>query len=175
MGYIFSGYLLVLFNFTITIENFAFDIFPDFIGYFLIYRGIKYFISVDEYFKKALPFSTFLIIYSVFYFIVHFLGFGDAIAYFMIVMNIFSLGAMLYMTYLFLSGMKSLEQKYKKEFNAISTYNVFTILAVFEILSYVVAFFDVLFATIMLLATIITAIVFFYQLFYMKKFWKAQM
>lgn len=53
MEQLFSGLLLIMFDLTFTLGGLKIDIFPDFIGYILIYRGLKRLMEQSEFFEKA--------------------------------------------------------------------------------------------------------------------------
>lgn len=64
MNNLFYGLLLVFLDFNLSFNDHTFELLPDFLGYYLMMRGLEELDNESDYFAKARPFAMGMMIYT---------------------------------------------------------------------------------------------------------------
>lgn len=106
MLYIFIGYILVFFHLKIN----GFDLLMDFVGFFMIYAGLKQIANEAHGFEKAMPWAMGLGIVNLFGNVISFTGFAYELHYALVALNLLTVFAAVYLLYLIGEGVFELER-----------------------------------------------------------------
>lgn len=130
------GMFFILFDFYITFETNKIGFIPDFLGFLLIFLGLKQLERESIFFTKAKPCAIILGIYaSVLYFAdlmgqIHLFGdFGIVITTIATILNI-------YMIYQIILGIQKIEKVKDVDLNSLDLMNKFKIIVILEVLTY---------------------------------------
>lgn len=160
MQSIFRGLLLVLLDFTVSFENGAvLGLLPDFIGFFLIYRGLKQMVPESGHFAKARPWALGLGVYCGVLYAMDLLAVSAAIEIYSWVLGCLGTAAGLYVTYCISRGVQETEACNSFDLNGGKLFGVWVAVALSQILAAVLVWVPVanIFAT---FSTLVTAIVY---------------
>ncbi len=108
MLYIFIGYILVFFHLKIN----GFDLLMDFVGFFMIYAGLKQIANEAHSFEKAMPWAMGMGIASLFGNVISFTEFAYELHYVLVALNLLTAFAAVYLLYLIGDGVFELERNF---------------------------------------------------------------
>ena len=100
MLYIFIGYILVFFHLKIN----GFDLLMDFVGFFMIYAGLKQIANEAHSFERAMPWAMGMGIASLFGNVISFTEFAYELHYALVALNLLTAFAAVYLLYLIGEG-----------------------------------------------------------------------
>lgn len=155
MNKIFIGLLFIFFDFNFEFGASVIDIIPDFIGYIIIYMGVKELADESQIFKRAQTVAFIMCIYSIAEVWCNLLGFRS-VFYFT---TIIGMAGYLYLTYLIADGVMNLEGIYGTDLSGTRLKQAWKYLALFSVLTYL-TFISPVLATIFLVISFIVAIVY---------------
>lgn len=130
MGKIFGGFLLIFFEFNLTMGNSVIGLLPDFIGYLCIVAGLCDVVTDGAYYKKARPFAVVMSVYTAVVYVLNLVGIGGK----WWILSVITTAAALFISYLIVKGLKDSEQSHRAQLSSKGIYVCWVIMAVFQVL-----------------------------------------
>lgn len=109
---IFIGLVFVILNFNLNFNEVTIGLIPNFVGYILIIKGIKEVQNFEEYFKKAIPVSVIMAVYSFVVWVMNILA-VETSEVVMLMVGIFTSILALYVKWVIIKGIALIEDKEK--------------------------------------------------------------
>ncbi len=137
MKNIFIGFLLIFLDFNLNLGNSQIGLIPDFIGYIVMINGLSEVASESQLFMKVKPYATGMAIYSSVLYLMDLFGISaslGALSYFFAITSTF---ISLYISYYIVMGVKETEGKYNILLNGDKLKSTWTLLAVFNAVTFV--------------------------------------
>lgn len=160
MNNIFYGMLFVFLDVDIRFGNSVVGFLPDFIGYILIAYGLKELTAGADRFSRARPVALVMAVFTAVLYGIRLLGISVFILpAALILLDIASLLAALYVSYGIVSGIKELEANLEQDLGAQRLFRVWTIQAILSLAIFGLALIPTL-ATLCFIAAIIAGIIF---------------
>ena len=88
MSSIFAGLLIVMIDFNFTVNDSVIELLPDFIGYFLIFRGLGILNGESEEFGKAKPWTIGMIAFSATIYVLDLFGAASSMGVFAYIVSL---------------------------------------------------------------------------------------
>lgn len=159
MRNIFIGFILVFLDFNLTLGNSKIGLIPDFIGYIVMINGLVELAEESPYFIKIKPYVTGMVIYSGILYVLDLLGAAASLGAFTYVLAILSTVISLYISYNIVMGVIEMERNYNTDLNGDSLKSAWNLLALFEVLTFILLFIPPL-AIVSIIITFIIAVCF---------------
>lgn len=137
MKNIFIGFILIFLDFNLNAGNIQIELIPDFIGYILMLRGLDEMSVESKFFMKIKPYVTGMAIYTAILYLLDLIGFSKTLGVFTYVLALLSIIVFLYISYHIVIGVKDIEGKYNISMNGDQLKSSWTLLAIFNVLTYV--------------------------------------
>lgn len=157
MSNIFWGFLLTFLDFNFTADTVIIGLLPDFIGYFLIAKGLSSLGNRSQFFTKAQPLANGMIVYSAILYVLDLFGISGSLGLLGAILGVISTIVGLCISYYIIQGILDLERFYSVDLNGQTLYSIWRPLAVFELLVYVGVIVPLL-GVLLLIALFITTI-----------------
>lgn len=157
MNSIFKGMIFVFLSFTFTFNNSKIDLLPDFIGYFMIIKGLDELYNQSENFIKIKPFVLGLGVYSLITFIINLAGITTELGYLAVIAGILYTIFLIYITYKIILGIMDIEKKINKSLNTEKLMSNWKLMITFNILTFITIFIPV-FAIVCLIVYVVFVI-----------------
>ncbi len=109
---IFIGLVFIILNFNLNFNEVTIGLIPNFVGYILIIKGIKEVQNFEEYFKKAIPVSVIMAVYSFVVWVMNILA-VETSEVVMLMVGIFTSILALYVKWVIIKGIALIEDKEK--------------------------------------------------------------
>lgn len=163
MGKIFAGFIFVLFNFNINLNNSTIGLIPNFVGYFLILNGIKDLEDNARYFGAACPTAIFFTAYSILTYLLDITGIlaGSMASS---VFGLVSTAGTLIMAYFVVSGVCCIESEKRVFLNGESLKKIWIVMVMTDVMLYLSLLAPAL-VVILLFATVVISIIFMVTLY----------
>ena len=110
MQKIFTGLLLVSFDFNLTLGSCVIGLIPDFLGYIFIRKGVQELREESLCFARLDPWTLGMAVYSGILYLLDLFGIGLRPGFFSYLMGAASLAASLYISYFIVRGVQDMEQ-----------------------------------------------------------------
>jgi hypothetical protein len=136
MKNIFIGFIFIFLDFNLTSGNVKIGLIPDFLGYIIMVKGLVEMADESMLFMKAKPYATGMAIYTGFLYVFDLLGVSASLGVLSYILGFISTIISLYISYNIVMGVMEIERKYNAFLNGASLKSVWTLLAVFNILSF---------------------------------------
>lgn len=159
MKNILIGFILIFLDFNLNIGNSKIGLIPDFIGYLIIISGLVEMAEESTLFMKVKPLVSGMVIYTGILYFLDLLGFSTLLGTFSYILAITSTAISLYISYNIVMAVIEMEAKYSKSLNGNSLKSIWTLLAVFNILTFVTLLIPVI-AVVCIVVTLIINICF---------------
>ena len=159
MGNLFIGFMLIFLDFNLNLGNSTIGLIPDFIGYIVMIKGLEQMDKESAFFMKIKPYVTGMAFYSTFLYLLDLLGVSISLGVLTYVLAIISTVISLYISYNIVMGVIDMEGKYNTYLNGNSLKSTWTLLAVFNILSFVTLMIPLI-SLISIIGSFIVAIIF---------------
>lgn len=159
MGNLFIGFMLIFLDFNLNLGNSTIGLIPDFIGYIVMIKGLEQMDDESAFFMKIKPYVTGMAFYSTFLYLLDLLGVSISLGVLTYVLAIISTVISLYISYNIVMGVIDMEGKYNTTLNGNSLKSTWTLLAVFNILSFVTLMIPLI-SLISIIGSFIVAIIF---------------
>lgn len=124
MSSIFAGLLIVMIDFNFTVNDSVIELLPDFIGYFLIFRGLGILNGESEEFGKAKPWTIGMIAFSATIYVLDLFGAASSMGVFAYIVSLTATVIFLYILHIIIKGMLDIETKRSCNLNAEQLKNV---------------------------------------------------
>lgn len=161
MGTIFIGLLFACLNFNIDLGASRIGLLPDFIGYYLILKGIREMAEENEYFQKVMSLSKILMIYSAVMYVLDILTISSQLGIIGTILGIVKAVAALAVTYNLAMGIRQMEEQRQTELNGTALMTCWKVEAVATAVSWILLFAPAL-AVVAILAALIGNICYLY-------------
>lgn len=162
MKNIFIGLLFVFLDFNLNLGASTVELIPDFIGFILMYNGSKELIQESEWFNKIMPFTLGMSIYSGVIYALDLLGLSAGLDLaFSFILGVITLIMTIYINYAIVMGVSDMEIRYDSDFNWKPLYAAWKLLAICQVLIYLLVFIPI-FNIIGLLVVLIANIYYLY-------------
>lgn len=160
MTNIFSGLFLIFINFDLTLGNSKIGLFPDFIGYIIMVKGLVEMGGESWTFMKVKPWAIIMAVYTGILYFIELFGISESLGAIYVILSLASVVISLYISYTIVVGVEEVELKYRTDLNVYSLRFTWKILAVFEIAAFVAALLMSMVTIICVIVTIIAAVYF---------------
>ena len=136
MNELFIGMLLVFLDVNIGFNNHIFDILPDFVGYFLMMRGLEALNGKSRYFEKARPVALGMAIYSAVLYAVDVLAVTVYSRFVSFCLGILALAASLLLGWWIVSGVREMERYQNRDLDGEKLQNFWLYMAIIQGITY---------------------------------------
>lgn len=136
MKNIFIGFILIFLDFNLTSGNAKIGLIPDFLGYIIMINGLVEMADESMMFMKAKPYATGMAVYTGFLYVFDLIGISASLGVLAYFLGFISTIISLYISYNIVMGVMDIERKYNVLLNGTSLKSVWTLLALFNILSF---------------------------------------
>lgn len=140
MNNLFTGMIFVFLGFNITFGNSKFDILPDFIGFYLIFKGLEELQDKSDNFTKIKSFAFGLTIYSFVLFIINLFAASYSMGYLGILLGIAYTIILIYVSYKIILGIIDIEINHNVFLNSQKLMSNWRIMITFNILIFFILF-----------------------------------
>jgi len=137
MKNIFIGFILIFLDFSLNLGNSKIGLIPDFVGYIVMINGLKEMAEESALFMKVKPFATGMAVYTGILYLLDLLGASVSLGVLSYLLAFTSTAISLYISYNIVMGVIAIEGKYNTPLNGASLKSIWTLLAVFNVLTYV--------------------------------------
>jgi hypothetical protein len=159
MKKIMIGLIMVFLDFNLTLNNNVIGLIPDFIGYIIMVKGLIEMTEESPLFPKVRPYATGMAVYTGILYALDLFGVIVSLSFFTFLLGVISVTVSLYISYTIVMGVRDMEDRHGTDLNGEQLKSRWMIAAVFSIASVAALLFPVL-AIIMLIAVVITSILF---------------
>ena len=140
MNSLFKGMIFIFLSFTFTFGNSKFDILPDFIGFFMIVKGLEELFNQSDNFVKIKPFAFGLGIYTLITFILDLLGITSQLGYLTYIIGIIYTVLLIYVTYTIVLGIVDIEKNLNTSLNTEKLMSNWKLMIMFNVLTFITLF-----------------------------------
>lgn len=140
MNSIFKGMIFVFLSFTFNFGNSKFDILPDFVGFFMIVKGLEELYNQSDNFIKIKPFAFGLGIYTLITFMLDLLGITSQLGYLTFIIGIVYTVLLIYVTYTIILGIIDIEKNLNKSLNTDKLMSNWKLMIIFNVLTFITLF-----------------------------------
>lgn len=155
MKNIFIGFLFILLNFNLNLNQSSIDLLPDFVGYIILANGLLELESESSYFLKARPYSIGMAVYTGMVFFLNLVGISHNLSGLGFILGIISLIVLFYISYCVVQGVKEMESSHGTFLNGDKLDSLWRWWVVFSAITYVL----LLIPFIAIVCTIISVVV----------------
>ena len=148
---IFIGMLLVFLSLDIPVGAFIVGLFPSFLGYFFMYKGLLDISNYSCCFKKMIVFTRGMIFYSGFLYGINLLGISTLLPLLFSALEFIAIGFSLYISFNIIAGIRDIETALEENLNFYQLYFAWKLFAVFSVLPFVTGFVPLLAVTSMMI------------------------
>lgn len=164
MKNIFIGMILIFLNFNVSIGNSTINLFPNFVGYLFMLKGLRELADFSPRFTNIVPMVKVMVAYSVIVFVMYLFGITTGLAHFIVfIVGIISTVVSLYISYCIIMGAKDIETAKEQNLESVRLYKLWIVMAVASIFSFFgfLVFAVPLFAIVMIIGFIVNVIYIF--------------
>ncbi len=140
MKNIFIGFVLIFLDFSLNLGNSRIELIPDFLGYIIMISGLVEMGNESLLFIQVKPFVTGMAVYSGILFVLDLVGISVSLGALNYVLAFISTAVSLYISYNIVMGVIDLERTYNLRLNGNKLKSTWTLLAVFNILTFMMLF-----------------------------------
>ncbi len=137
MNNLFRGMIFIFININLTLGNSKIDILPDFIGFFMLVKGLEELYNQSDNFIKIKPFATGLGVYTLIVFLLNLFGIGYGLEY---VAGIVYTILLIYVTYTIIIGIMDIEKSFNISLDTERLMSSWKIMTIFNVLIFIVIF-----------------------------------
>ena len=163
MKNIFIGFIFIFLNFNLTLGSSKIGLFPDFVGYIVMIGGLVEMAEKSSIFMKVKPYVTGMAIYTGILYLLDLFGISVSLGALTYVLAITSMAVSLYISYNIVMGVIDIEEKYNMILNGRKLKSTWTLLAVFNVLTFVsllIPFIAIIFIIVSIVVVIYFLIIF---------------
>lgn len=144
MNFIFWGFLFIIFDCSLNIGSMILGFLPDFLGYFLIWTGLRSILGESDSFSRIRPLCLVLGGYGLVVYVMDLAGITMALSWFVLFFAILSVAGRLSVTWHFVKGLEEMEQRSGRELGASLLRERWKMFAVFQVVAIGCAFIPLL-------------------------------
>jgi hypothetical protein len=139
MKNIFTGFILIFLDFNLNLGNSQIGLIPDFVGYIIMISGLVEMGRESELFIKVKPYASGMAIYTGILYLLDLLGISSSLGVLSYVLALTSIAVSLYISYNIVMGVIDIERKYNTLFNGSRLKSTWNLLAIFNVLTFVLS------------------------------------
>ena len=147
MKSIFISLFFIFLDFSINFGNMRIGLLPTFVGYLLLYRGLKTIYTESPHFAKMQPFSMGMAVYNGLLYILDFLGMSLWLGYIGVFLSFVSMVLGLYILYEVIQGVMEMERTNEVDFYGERLKTTWTVLLIGQFTTFVLLLFAALIAS----------------------------
>lgn len=132
MSNIFIGMLFVFLDFNLNFNNHTLGLIPDFVGYYLMLKGLRELAGESEYFTKAQPFAKGMLVYTGILYVLDLLAVSAQLAVVAWLMAVAGLIVSLLISYWIVSGIREIQDRYGRNLEAEKLKTVWLYMAIIQ-------------------------------------------
>lgn len=136
MQKLFWGIILVFLNFNLDLGNVRIGLIPNFIGYYLLAKGLAELADKSMRFQKCIPYAKGATIYAAILYAMDLFAVTNSLGGFIYVLSIASMALALYISYQIIMGIKDIETQCGLALGGDSLKTTWIVLAVLNVLVY---------------------------------------
>lgn len=163
MRNILIGFIFIFLDFNLDLGNSRIGLIPDFVGYIALINGLVEMSKESPLFMKVKSYASGMAVFSGILYVMDLLGISVSLGGLSYVLAIISTVISLYISYNIVMGVIDMESKNSKNFNGDSLKSAWTIIAVFNALTYVLLLFPPM-AFVCMIVTLIVTIFFLFAI-----------
>ncbi len=137
MKNIFIGFIFIFLNLNLNLGNSQIGLIPDFVGYIVMINGLVEMAGESTLFMKVKPYVTGMAVYTGVLYLFDLVGVSVSLGSLSYVLAFTSTAVSLYISYHIVMGVIDMEGKYNTPLNGDSLKSTWTLLAVFDVLTFV--------------------------------------
>lgn len=137
MRNIFIGFLLVLLDFNLNLNQCSVDLLPDFVGYIILVNGFHELEQESSYFIKVRPYSIGMAVYTGILFVLDLFGASLNLSGLDFILGIIAIVALFYIAYCIVQGVKEMEASHGAFLNGDKLNSLWKWWAIFTAVAYV--------------------------------------
>lgn len=139
MRNIFVGLLFIFLDFNLTIDQVIIGLIPDFIGYYILRKGLieLSFLGESVRFEKIKPMATFMIYFTSILYIFDLLGFTQSLGIAQRLIGLISLSIYFWILYQIILGIMDMQEKYLLDLNGKRLLKLWKIMALLNVISFI--------------------------------------
>lgn len=136
MSEMFVGMLLVFLDVNVDFNNHIFDVLPDFVGYFLMMRGLEALARESRWFAKARPVAKGMVVYSAALYAVDALAVTVYSRFLSFCLGLPAMAASLLLGYWTVSGVREMEQLQNRDLDGEKLHSMWLYMAIIQGITY---------------------------------------
>lgn len=173
MRKLFYGFLLMFLSFDLSINEHSLDVLPDFVGYFLLIRGMKEMAVESSLFQNARPFAAGMMIYSAILWIGNLLAVTEE-GWLSELLNLIAMIVALYIAWVLIQAVRETEENRATDLNSGALYRYWKGLVVIQVAAKMLALMINLanLGVLIALVAILAVIGFVLQILYLIAWWR---
>ncbi len=137
MKNILIGFILIFLDFNLNLGNSQIGLIPDFAGYIVMISGLVQMAEESSLFMKIKPYASGMAVYTGVLYLLDLVGISVSLGILSYILALTSTAVSLYISYNIVMGVIDIEKKYSRTLNGDSLKTTWTVLAVFNVLSFV--------------------------------------
>ena len=155
MGKFFWGFCFIYLNFNLSVNAHTLNILPEFVGYFLLLRGLEELDGESGVFAGVRPFAVGMTIYTAILWVGALLGVTGTGSWLSTLLNLVSTAVSLYISWAIIQGVREMEERHQADLNSAGMSLAWTVLLVADIAVYVMTLFLSVAAVVALVAAFV--------------------
>lgn len=164
MDYIIMGFVFLLIDFSLSFGEATLDLFPDFVAYLLILKGLRKFLKKGTYFVKCEKAAQIMFGVSLVIFVLNMTGVLSRIMILAIICGVINTTARLYISYNLVIGIKEVEESDGCNLEGETLLKCWKVMAVFAVIGFGTVFIPIVRALVGI-AGLVTSILFLMGLY----------
>lgn len=173
MSAIFWGFFFVFLNFNLTVNDHVLNLLPPFVGYLLVMRGCRDMGEESSLFDPIRPFALGMAIYTGLLWLGDLLALTGQGSWLTVLLGLASLVVSLYISWSVVQAIRDMEARRAAELNSVSLKTAWTVLAVAQAASWVLAVLGSLLALLGVIAGLVGIVWFLVALWRSRKNYEA--
>ena len=154
----FWGFFFIFINFNLNVNQYSLNILPPFVGYILLWQGMRQLEGESSVFRGPQPFAVGMAIYTGILWLGNLLGMGSSGSWVGALLDLVAMAVSLYVSWAVVQGVQDLEERRETDLNGASMQLAWRVMAVAKVVSYVLALFHSLLSLVGVIAALIGVI-----------------
>lgn len=139
MSSIFWGFFFIFINFNLTVNQHVLNILPPFVGYLLLMRGTRDMEAESSLFAPVRPFAVGMAVYTGILWLGDLLGVTGQGSWLGVLLGLAATVISLYVSWAVVQAIRDVESRRGADLNSVSLKTAWTVLAVAQVVAYVLA------------------------------------
>lgn len=139
MSKLFWGFFFLFINFNLNVNQYTLNVLPPFVGYILLWQGMRQLEGESEVFRGPQPFAVGMAIYTGILWLGDLLGIGSPGSWLGTLLGLIAMVVSLYVSWAVVQAVRDMEERREADINGASMQLAWTVMAVAQVASYVLA------------------------------------